>query len=68
MTPRERVFDYGPTVIEHHGDSLWDGFAKTDYYFLKETRTPRVAWRFLYTDGFNHHSEGEDFSDAEACS
>ena len=47
LTPHELVDGFGPTVVRHHGDSLWDR-AADDYYFLKETRVPRVAWRFVY--------------------
>ena len=51
LTPHELVDGFAPTVVRHHGDSLWD-MADDDCYFLKETRAPRVAWRFVYTDEF----------------
>ena len=40
--------------------------AADDYYFLKETRVPRVAWRFVYTDAMNYPEDGdEDLSEME---
>jgi len=60
LTPHELVDGFGATVVRHHGDSLW-GKAADDYYFVKETRVPRVAWRFVYEDVF--HPESEDYED-----
>ena len=65
LTPRELVNGFGPTVVRHHGDSLWE-MAADDYYFLKETRVPRVAWRFVYTDELNcPEDDEEDLSEME---
>ena len=56
LTPHELVDGFAPTVVRHHGDSLWEK-AADDYYFLKETRVPRVAWRFVYEDAFDSEDE-----------
>ena len=65
LTPHELVDGFAPTVVRHHGDSLWDR-AADDYYFLKETRVPRVAWRFVYEDAVNYPEDGdEDLSEME---
>ena len=64
LAPHELV-DFGAAVVWHHGDSLWDR-AADDSYFLKETRVPRVAWRFVYEDEMNYPEDGdEDLSGAE---
>jgi len=60
LTPHELVDGFAPTVVRHHGDSLWEK-AADDYYFVKETRVPRVAWRFVYEDVFD--PESEDYED-----
>ena len=62
LTPHELVDGFAPTVVQHHGGSLWDP-ADDDYYFLKETRVPRVAWRFVYT--FDFCDDVEDLSEME---
>ena len=59
LAPRELVDGLAPTVVQHHGDSLWKK-AADDYYFLKETRAPRVAWRFVYTDEMNCPDDDEE--------
>ena len=65
LTPHELVDGFAPTVVRHHGDSLWEK-AADDFYFLKETRVPRVAWRFVYEDEMNYPEDGdEDLSGAE---
>ena len=65
LTPHELVDGFAPMVVRHHGDSLWER-AADDYYFLKETRAPRVAWRFVYTDAVNYPDDGdEDLSEME---
>ena len=65
LTPHELVDGFAPMVIRHHGDSLWDK-AADDFYFLKETRVPRVAWRFVYEDAVNYPEDGdEDLSEME---
>ena len=56
LAPRELVDGLAPTVVQHHGDSLWKKAADV-YYFLKETRAPRVAWRFVYEDAFDSDDE-----------
>ena len=59
LTPHELVDGFGTCVVRHHGDSLWAD-AADEYYFLKETRVPRVAWRFVYTDKMNDPEDGEE--------
>ena len=65
LTPHELVDGFAPMVVRHHGNSLWDN-AADDFYFLKETRVPRVAWRFVYEDALNYPEDGdEDLSEME---
>ena len=65
LTPHELVDGFAPTVVRHHGGSLWD-MADDGYYFLKETRAPRVAWRFVYKYEMNDpDDEEEDLSEME---
>jgi len=65
LTPHELVDGFAPMVVRHHGDSLWEN-AADDYYFLKETRVPRVAWRFVYEDTVNYpEHDDEDLSEME---
>jgi hypothetical protein len=59
LTPHELVDGFGICVVRHHGDSLWAD-AADEYYFLKETRVPRVAWRFVHTDEMNDPEEGDE--------
>ena len=47
-------------AVRHHGDSLLKkaaGALAGDYYFIKETRAPRVAWRFMYVGEFDPDEE-----------
>ena len=60
LTPHELVNGFAPMMVRHHGDSLWEK-AADDFYFVKETRAPRVAWRFVYEDVFD--SEDKDYED-----
>ena len=62
LAPHELVDGFGPTVVRHHGDSLWERAADY-YYFIKETRVPRVAWRFVSEDEM--HGPGDDEDDDE---
>ena len=65
LAPHELVDGFGPTVVRHHGDSLWERAADC-YYFIKETRVPRVAWRFVWTDVMHDPDDDEeDLREAE---
>ena len=64
LAPHELV-DFGAAVVRHHGDSLLEK-AADDFYFTKETRVPRVAWRFVYTGKMNDPGDDEeDLSEME---
>ena len=48
LAPHKLVYDFGACIVRYHGD-LFEP-APDDYYFIKETRVPRVAWRFVCVD------------------
>ena len=65
LMPHELVENLGAVPFRHHGDSLWERAADC-YYFIKETRVPRVAWRFVWTDDMHGHDDDEeDLREAE---
>ena len=58
LAPHKLVYDFGASIVRHHGDSLLDR-AVDGYYFIKETRAPRVAWRFVYFGDWMNHLANE---------